>query len=352
MSLGTLRELFAYNDWAWEAVAGLAADLPDAKVDQPFEMGNGSIRATLHHIWAAEKVWLDRWRHGGKPPFEDFDPGRSVAALGDLRRVTCGERDAFMASLGEADLSRRITFTTIRDNATYTLPLAPLMMHVCNHGVHHRAQALNMLKRVGAAVPARGIDYIFMKLHAARQNTGRPPPPPGLSLAMVRTYFAYGDWAQQRVIDAARGLPDPALEQPFDMGIKTIRATLRHITYSEAWWLTNWTTNERPHYDDSPPSMSVADLFRLHAEHTAARDAFRGSLCDADLGRIVQTQPSPGKTFAFPLGESMLQLCHHGTHHRAQALNMLRHAGAAHGATPPGIDLLTWQRDTAGGQPT
>jgi len=345
VSLGTFRELFAYNDWAWDAVAGPAAELPDAKLDHVFEMGSGTIRKTLHHTWGAEKVWLDRWREGGKPPFAEFDPVRSISELTALRRETCAQRDTFFTTLTDSDLPREITFTTIRGNTTHTLPLAPLMLHVCHHGAHHRAQVLNMLKRVGATIPPRGIDYLFMKMKALKADPAEADRP-RLSLAMIRELFDNGDWAQQRVLAVCCKLPATALDREFDMGLKTIRATLLHVLYAETWWLKNWIGKTKPEFKEFDASLAMEDLPRRHTEHAAARNAYLSSLGDGELNRMVHTQPAPGKEFAFPLGPSMLQLWHHGAHHRAQLVNMLRHVGA----TLPEVDVIKWlmEKRTAG----
>ena len=51
-------------------------------------------------------------------------------------------------------------------------------------------------------------------------------------------------------------------------------------------------------------------------------------MTDANLQRIVTATPRPNVHRSFPLGVTMLQLCCHGTHHRAQILNMFRRVGA------------------------
>ena len=65
---GTLQEFFAFNDWANDKVLSQATGLNDDQTDRPFEMGEGSIRKTLNHLFAAECVWLDRWE-GARPGF-------------------------------------------------------------------------------------------------------------------------------------------------------------------------------------------------------------------------------------------------------------------------------------------
>ena len=54
----TLRELFIYNDWARDKVMELATELPDAPLDHAHEIGMATLRKTLHHLWAAERIWL------------------------------------------------------------------------------------------------------------------------------------------------------------------------------------------------------------------------------------------------------------------------------------------------------
>ncbi|MCA9255670.1 MAG: hypothetical protein KDA33_08520, partial [Phycisphaerales bacterium] len=45
---------------------------------------------------------------------------------------------------------------------------------------------------------------------------------------------------------------------------------------------------------------------------------------DAALLDEVVAEPAQGMFLTFRRGETMLQIAQHGTHHRAQALNMLR----------------------------
>ena len=66
------------------------------------------------------------------------------------------------------------------------------------------------------------------------------------------------------------------------------------------------------------------------------RDAYLAKCTDADLSRRVRAKPRPNVERDFPLGVTLLQLCGHGTHHRAQALNMLRHCGAE----VPALDVI------------
>lgn len=51
-----IDSLFADNDWANARILKLADGLNDKQLDLQREMGFGSLRATLFHIWAAEHL--------------------------------------------------------------------------------------------------------------------------------------------------------------------------------------------------------------------------------------------------------------------------------------------------------
>jgi uncharacterized damage-inducible protein DinB len=361
--LEILHELFHYNDWADAVLFAAAAPLSAEQLDRRFEMGFGSLRATLHHIWGAEQTWLNRWagvpreRHAAQ-----FDNKTvELPELADWYRSTAAARNDFLASAAAGDgLDQLITYQTMRGD-TFTHPLGRLALHVCNHGVHHRAQAINMLRHVGVK-PAR-LDYIFMRLIeptitpsaeqiARLRDVGfdpktEPTPAADLAVSDVRLYFAYGDWAQREVLGRARLLDDAALDRPFEMGLGTLRKTLLHIRDAEQWWLENWRSAEacRPPalWEKLAEDTTLDRLASLSDETAAARNALLDRSSGADLQRIVKGCPRPGVELALRMGETMLQLCTHGTHHRAQAVNMLRHLGAE----PPALDLALWMRQDA-----
>lgn len=332
VSRPTLAELFTFNDWAWARLLDAARLLPDAALDRPFEMGPGSLRATLHHLWAAENVWLARWM--GRAPEYRWEPnGIAIADLSAKSAATAAERNELLARQTRDSLAASVAFTDSR-GTPYSFPLGRLMLHVCNHGSHHRAQALNMLRRLGAALPKPGLDYIFMRL----ERVADPPPP--LDVESVRLYYEYSDWARARVHGAAAELTDEQLDRPFEMGLGTLRATLMHIRFAEQWWLENWTLGPGRPFPELGERTSIRELSDRFDQTRDARRAYLGGLADADLARPVSAVPRPGVTRTFPLGVTMLQTCHHGTHHRAQALNMLRHLGVE----PPRLDYVIMLR--------
>lgn len=335
--IGTIHEFFRYNDWARDALLPQAARLSDAQLDRPFEMGEGSLRATLRHLYGSERTWYTR-AHGSEPA--DCPPAHTLHGPDEIlqaQRNLASRRDTQLARATDADMTRVVTYTNPKGE-TYSRAWGDILLHQCNHGVHHRAQALNMLRRVGGEPPKPGLDYVFMKL----QET-EPPP---LDVDTLQTYFAYADWARDRVHGIAATLTDEQLDRKFDLGHGSLRATLLHIRLAEEWWYGNWTDTGGRTFPASDERPAIVELARLFAQTAAKRNALFGRLTDADLRRPITVTPRPGVTRVFPLGVSMLQLCCHGTHHRAHALNMLRHVGAE----VPGLDYVAMLRERAGAQ--
>lgn len=348
----TLRELFIHNDWARDKILALAEPLSDEQLDEPVEMGSGSLRATLIHMWLCEKWWLDRWRDTPKPNAEYKQPPElAVAAIADGFRQTAAERDAHFDAVGEAGFSAKISFTGPRGDQK-TFPLGDMVLHIVNHGVHHRAQSLNMLRRL--EVPAIGIDFLHMKIElptveqdeAARAmlvEMGLTPgdtlvPAAVYNLDTIREYFRYSDWATRRVCDVAAPLADEQLDREFEIGPGTLRRTLLHIYDAESWWRRNWTEGPVREYQQLSPTTSMSEFRTLLNEEFSKRDAYFASLTNEDLQTVVSAHATPELLLNFRLAESMLQLPTHGTHHRAQCLNMLRHLGAE----TPSMDSMDW----------
>ena len=120
-----------------------------------------------------------------------------------------------------------ISFTTDAGESR-TYPLGDMMLHVCNHGVHHRAQGVNMVRHLGAG--ALDLDYIYMKMEPSSQLATN------YDIDTIAEYFRYTDWARDRVLSIAETLDDDALDRAFEMGMGTLRTTLTHVCDAERWW--------------------------------------------------------------------------------------------------------------------
>lgn len=354
MSIRAVEEVYRYNRWAYDRVAAVAGALDEAGLDRPFEVGPGTLRETLKHLYGAERIWFERIGGTGA---ESLPPSKPMH---DLKEVLAAmhrlhdARQAWFASLPESEADRPVDYST-SDGRSFTSRLQDILLHVCNHGVHHRAQAAMMLRELGR--PLTNLDYLFMRierptirladadtskrLRDAGQKVGeRLDPAPAFDGPRLRRFFEYDHWANEQLFAVADELDDAAIDRSFDFGLKSLRRTLLHIRDAGQNWLENWTQGSTPGFRALPKETPLAALRDLERDTHEKRRAFLESLDDAALHREVLAQPVEGIRLYFRLGEVVLQVALHGTHHRAQALNMLRRLGAA----TPALDYIFWTR--------
>ena len=333
MTPACFQDLFSYNDWANSRVRHTAADLSDEQLDRPFDMGAGHLRGTIAHIYDAERAWYETC---AGPEADTLPHNGDTRTLDDLQQASkqlSTLRHSWLATFADADLEREVCYS--RDQQQYAHPLGDILLHVCNHGVHHRAQAINMLRRLGKKVPT--IDLLVMRIQQRKQAAMTT------DLQVLRDYYAYTDWANGRVFDIAATLSDELLRRTFEMGMGCILKTLAHLRDAEQWWYENWHNGGAFEFEQIKRETTIQELHQAYTQTIADRDKYFSNLADGDLDRTVTATLREGQTLTFTLGESMLQLCGHGTHHRAQIINMFRHVGAE----IPKLDFIAMKRQGA-----
>lgn len=154
MSLEMVQTLYRYHWWAnrrlFDAVAALGEET--AARDLGSQWSFPTLKGTLGHIYAADWVWLERWR-GRSPTALPGD--RDFATLADLRAGWDAfepEQRAFIETLPPDGLARPVAYRDTRGNA-FTLPLRPLLQHVANHATHHRSEVATMVTMVSGSPP-------------------------------------------------------------------------------------------------------------------------------------------------------------------------------------------------------
>lgn len=350
-----LDDLYRHDEWANARLFKLCEGLTDAQLDQPREMGFGSLRNTIFHVLAAEEVWYERWTGTPWRPFPMSADGLSLADMARRFEQVADARRQLM-DRERGDGWQRVCRYEDSKRTPYEVRLDHLLLHVANHGIYHRAQAVNYLKHLGRTVPG-GLDYIFFRIafpHVKQEAaTVEGLRKYGLEVesgtgdavawngALVANFFAAGDWANQRILARMEQLPDDKLDRAWEMGMGTIRKTALHIADAERWWLKNWTIGPSA-YEKSPETTSIDALRQMWDATIAGRNQFLASLDAESAQRVVPTLIGP-MSMRTPVVESMVQLCGHGTHHRAQLVNMLRHSEAP----VSGGDYLQWIRETS-----
>ena len=145
--------------------------------------------------------------------------------------------------------------------------------------------------------------------------------------------YDYLALARRRILDQARPLGAGAYEREFPIGPGTLGRTLTHVMVSEWYYVQRLGRRDVPPYEawpirweDPPPFAALEQAWARQAADTrAALGAVRDwserieYRVTADDGRALIASTTADGIFT--------QLVLHEVHHRAQAMNMLRHLG-------------------------
>ena len=168
-----------------------------------------------------------------------------------------------------------------------------------------------------------------------------------MTTAEVRHLFAYTEWANARVLEAAEKLPPEELLRDVHISYKSILGTLLHMAGAEWMWLERWHGNS-PVGSDVGAGWTADDARSLQQVRVKwqpviqRRNAYLDGISDADLSRELGYRRVTGEAYSLPLGEQMQHVVNHATLHRGQVVGMIRQLGVA----PPSTDLLFYLMET------
>lgn len=137
--------LLDHHRWANEAILDACAELDEDALHRSFEMGLGSIHATLMHMLGALRGWGDML--AGRAQREPLNASGARLTVAEMREIHDEVVDDIEAS---ADLSPdEELVASERNGRLWTFTRGAVITHVLTHGMHHRAQVINMLRHLG-----------------------------------------------------------------------------------------------------------------------------------------------------------------------------------------------------------
>jgi uncharacterized damage-inducible protein DinB len=137
--------LLEHDKWATQQILLACQKLTAEQFAQKFDVGPGSLQATTTHIIGAIRAWTDTLavRPQRARPENNSVP-YSPAQLLEMLDESTGE---FMVIARSHPLEEIVKRT--REGKEYSFTRGVVITHVTTHGMHHRAQCLNMLKHLG-----------------------------------------------------------------------------------------------------------------------------------------------------------------------------------------------------------
>lgn len=146
-----LDRLLGHDAWTTRELLLRSCSLTDGELDRKFEIGHRTLRRTFQHIVRNMEVWTDLI--SGVPVRKDAGcdaAGRSIDGL--LARL-----DAVAPQFQQ--VARRISderrldelWTDHLDDPPTEKSFGGAIVHLATHGMHHRAQVLFMLRKLGVS---------------------------------------------------------------------------------------------------------------------------------------------------------------------------------------------------------
>lgn len=137
--------LLQHDRWATHQIIDACKKLTPEQFSQRFEMGPGSLQATITHMIGAINAWCDTLaRRALRPRIEHSGIAYSPEELLGLNDQSHDELDQLAKSHPVEEMVTRML-----KEKEYLLTRGAVVTHVTTHGMHHRAQCLNMLRHLG-----------------------------------------------------------------------------------------------------------------------------------------------------------------------------------------------------------
>jgi uncharacterized damage-inducible protein DinB len=160
-----LRTHLAYTDWASRRLLGAVATLSQDELTRDFQTADGNVLCTLAHVFAADRIW---WKRIQGEPVTSFisDADKQLSVLQKDWPALLEQWHRWAASLTDDGALRVVEFTDTRGNFI-SQPVWHIVLHVVNHGTHHRGQVSGFLRALGHNPPQLDLMLYYRDLAAS-----------------------------------------------------------------------------------------------------------------------------------------------------------------------------------------
>jgi uncharacterized damage-inducible protein DinB len=149
VSVEVLRSHLAYTAWADGLLLRTVEQIPAQHLTHDFQTADRTILGTLAHTFAADRLWLQRVLgepYTGLVSEEDRQ-------LDTLQREWPAVLSRWQEWAGALrDSSAVFDYRDLKGNP-YSSTAWEIVLHVVNHGTHHRGQVVGFLRALGHTPP-------------------------------------------------------------------------------------------------------------------------------------------------------------------------------------------------------
>lgn len=140
-----------YAMWASARLVAALGELSEEELNRDFGTADRSVMGTLVHVFTADRIWLRRVTGADQQPaIEDKD--RTLRALREEWPLVLYDWKLWATKRTEEELSADLKYRDLAGRE-WTTPLWQVVLHVVNHGTHHRGQVVGFLRAMGKTPP-------------------------------------------------------------------------------------------------------------------------------------------------------------------------------------------------------
>ena len=151
ISAQALREHLKYHAWATARLLDAAAQLSPEELRHDFHIATDNVVGTLVHIFAADRVWIGRLKQTPPAQFVS-ESDHDFAALLEKWQAVSAAWQEWAAELTDQSAQEIFTYRDLKGNS-WSQPVWQIVLHVVNHGTHHRGQVSGFIRSLGHTPP-------------------------------------------------------------------------------------------------------------------------------------------------------------------------------------------------------
>jgi uncharacterized damage-inducible protein DinB len=160
-----LKLHLGYASWATGRLLEAASALAPEQLNRDFGTADKSVLGTLTHTFAADRIWYSRVTGAQLEKFideSDFDMEKLRREWPELLRNWQG----WLAGLPPEALETKLNYTDMAGRPHSHEPWK-IVLHLVNHGTHHRGQVSGFIRALGHKPPSLDLINYYRSLDQA-----------------------------------------------------------------------------------------------------------------------------------------------------------------------------------------
>ena len=163
ISVEVLQSHIDYTAWASQRLVEAATHLNAEELTHNFGTADKSVLGTLVHTFAADRIWMGRIDGQIPARFLEVEKDMHMHVLRDDWPLLHNRWKAWAASLTDKAAHAVLAYKNMKGDS-FESPLWQIVLHVVNHGTHHRGQAAGFIRSMGHTPPPLDLIAYYWQL--------------------------------------------------------------------------------------------------------------------------------------------------------------------------------------------